>query len=37
MLSISDNYHADVVRAFTSASRNQDDLLNIDILIFNKL
>ena len=37
MMSISDNNHAGVVRAFTSASRNQDDLLNIDILFFNKL
>ena len=30
MLSLSDNYQADVVEAFNSTSRYLDDLLNID-------
>ena len=30
MLSLSDNYQADVVEAFNSISRYLDDLLNID-------
>ena len=30
MLSLSDNYQADVVKAFNSTSRYLDDLLNIE-------
>ena len=30
MLSLSDDYQADVVEAFNSTSRHLDDMLNID-------
>ena len=36
MLSLSDNNQADVVEAFSSASRYLDDLLNIDKPYFEK-
>ena len=37
MLSLSDNYQADVVKAFNSTSRYLDDLLNIDNPYFNQM
>ena len=36
MLSLSDNYQADIIEAFNSTSRYLDDLLILIILIFNK-
>ena len=37
MLSLSDNYQADVVEAFNSTSRYLDDLLNIDNPYFEEM
>ena len=37
MLSLSDNYQADIIEAFNSTSRYLDDLLNIDNPYFEKL
>ena len=36
MLSLSDNYQADIIEAFNYTSRYLDDLLILIILIFNK-
>ena len=37
MLSLSDNNQADVIEAFNSTSRYQDDLLNIDNSYFDQM
>ena len=37
MLSLSDNYQADINEAFTSTSRYLDDLLNIDSPYFEQM
>ena len=37
MLSLSEDNQSDVIEAFSSTSRNLDDLLNIDINFFDSM